>query len=148
MKTVKLISISEVKTEKQRTDGKSSRQYYTAYFADVMNPFAKQIQRNIFQSHSADGKTANWRAGNPELVKNFIGKEIPGQFVNSKVEPYQIDGRTVTTYTTVVLEGENVDSIFKQSGHPIAKEEFEHSSNILPTEKELEVKFSSSALNK
>ena len=40
MKTVILNSISEVKTEKSRTDGKVSRKYYTAYFSDASNPFA------------------------------------------------------------------------------------------------------------
>ena len=145
MKTVKLVSISEVKTEKQRTDGKISRKYYTAYFADAHNPFAKQVQRNIFQSHSTDGTVATWKSGDPMLVKSFVGKEIPGQFVNSTVETYKIDDRDVSTFTTVVLEGENVNTIFKQNGHPIvtkAEDKAEEAIN------EILAKESSIALNK
>lgn len=144
MKTVKLVSISEVKTEKQRIDGKVSRKYYTAYFADAQNPFAKQVQRNIFQSHSTDGIVATWKSGDPALVKSFVGKEIPGEFVNSVVEPYKIDGREVNSFTTVVLAGENVKTIFKQSGHTIVEETKEES----VVENEILAKESSIALNK
>lgn len=121
MKTVKLISISEVKTEKVRTDGKVSRKYYTAYFADSLNPFAKQTQRNIFQDHNQDGTVAIWKSGDPAIVKNFIGKEIPGQIVNCSVAPYDINGRMVDSFTTVLLDGEKLSAILKQSGHTMAE---------------------------
>jgi len=116
-----LVSMSEVKTEKTRTDGKISRQFYTAYFADANNPFAKGVQRNVFQAHSADGKTASWKGGNPSQVKTFVGKEIPGQIVNCIVKPYTIgENKNITSYTTALLDGENLVSILKQSGHELA----------------------------
>jgi len=121
MKKLILVSMSEVKTEKTRTDGKVSRKYYTARFADASNPFAKGVQRNVFQAHSADGKTASWKGGNPDQVRSFIGKEIPGQMVNCTVEPYTIgENKNITSYTTALLDGENIVAILKQAGHKLA----------------------------
>ena len=117
---LKLVSISEVKTEKVRTDGKASRQYYSAVFSDPNNPFAKTVQRNFFQQHNADGTEGIWKGGNPSEVKQFIGKTIPGEIVSETVEAYQIDGRSVGTYSTVVLSGENKATVFKSCGHVIA----------------------------
>ncbi len=123
MKTVKLVSISEVKTEKTRTDGKVSRKYYTAYFMDALNPFAKQQQRNMFQDHNTDGKLAIWKSGDPLIVGKFVGKEIPGQIINCNVVKYKIDGRDVNSFTTVLLDGEKLTAVLKQAGHVLAEEE-------------------------
>ncbi len=122
--TVKLVSISEVKTEKDRTDSKPSRKYYTAYFADTMNPFAKQIQRNFFQDHTGEvGKEiAVWKSGDPAIVKTFIGKEIPGEFLNVTVTPYTINDRLVTSFSTVVLANEKLATVLKQANHTLPAE--------------------------
>ena len=123
MKTVKLVSISEVKTEKARTDGKISRKYYTAYFMDALNPFAKKQQRNFFEDHANDEGTATiWKSGDPAIVKQFIGKELPGQIVNCEVEPYMINDRSVTSFTTVLLDGERLSTILKQSNRILKPE--------------------------
>lgn len=121
MSHLKLVSISEVKTEKGRIDGKVSRQYYTAMFSNPSNPFAKTVSRTFWQQHNADGTSAEWRGANPSEVKTFIGKLIPGQIVSSQVEAYDITGndgaiREANSYTTVVLDGENVVSVFKAAG--------------------------------
>lgn len=122
MSHLKLISISPVKTEKERKDGKVSRQYYTASFTNPNNPFSKVVSRTFWQQHNADGTEATWKTANPELVKSFIGKLIPGSIVSSKVEEYDIvnentgEVRTASTYTAVVLEGETAQSVFKASG--------------------------------
>ncbi len=133
MKTVKLVSISDVKTEKVRTDGKPSRKYYTAYFADAMNPFAKQIQRNFFQDHvgEAGKEVATWKSADPALVKSFIGKEIPGQFINCNVETYKIGERDVNSFTTVLLDGEKLTSVLKQANHVLLVEEVKTPSKIV-----------------
>lgn len=112
--------ISEVKTEKARQDGKVSRKYYTAYFSDPSTPFAQARQRNFFQSHNADGSEASWKIGAPEKTMNFIGKNIPAEVVTRKVTPYELNGKMVDSFTTVVLKGESVESAFKQQGHPLA----------------------------
>lgn len=122
MKNVTLTKISEIKTEKSRTDGKVSRQYYTAYFADASNPFAPARQRNIFQTHNADGTACSWKSGDPAIVAQFVGKQIPGEFVNVTTKPYDVNGRMVTSYTTVLLAGENLKAVLKQSGVEMAVE--------------------------
>ncbi len=136
--SLKLITMSEVKTEKSRTDGKISRQYYTAYFMDPMNPFAKQAQTNIWQDHNSDGTIAIWKSGDPSIVKQFIGKTVPGAIVNSEVEPYEIDGRIVETFTCVVLGHQTKAQAFKLAGH------------LLKSDKKIvveEIKQTSAALN-
>lgn len=121
MKTVKLISISEVKTEKSRTDGKVSRKYYTAYFSDASNPFAPKRQRNFFQDHNADGTVATWKSGDPAVVSQYVGKEIPGEFINATVTPYELNGKMVNSYTAIVLSGEKLSNILKAQGHSLAE---------------------------
>ncbi len=121
MKTVTLISVGAIKTEKERKDGKVSRKYYTAYFMDSLNPFMKKQQRNIFQNHvGIEGKELSWKAGDPTIVSQFIGKQIPGQVVNSTVKPFKIDDKVVNSYTCVVLDGEKLETILKQEGHELA----------------------------
>lgn len=118
-----LVSMSEVKTEKSRKDNKISRQYYTAYFMDPANPFAKQAQTNIWQDHNSDGTVALWKSGDPAIVKKFVGKTVPGAIVNSEVEPYEIDGRQVETFTCVVLGHQTKAQAFKLAGHPLKSDD-------------------------
>lgn len=119
-----LVAMSAIASEKVRKDGKVSRQFYTAEFSDPSNPFAKTVKRNFFQDHSADGKTAAWRGGNPETVKKFLNKEIPGSIVSKSVETYKVnegqeDEREAKSFTTVILGNENEKSVFNTLGHPI-----------------------------
>lgn len=123
-KTLTLIAMGAILTEKVRTDGKVSRQYYTAEFGDQSNPFGQSVKRVIWQQHSADGKTASWRAGNPAQVKLFIGKQVPAEIVCLQVPAYDVQGgdgvvRQATKYTTVVFAHETVNSVFKSAGHPL-----------------------------
>jgi hypothetical protein len=120
MKTVKLLSIGEILTETRTKDEKASRQYYVAKFMDSLNPFAAVRQRTVFQDHNADGTIAFWKSGDPSIVKNYVGKEIPGQIVNVNVESYKIDDRDTNTFTTVLLDGESLKTILKQNGHVMA----------------------------
>lgn len=124
MSTLKLVSVSEVKTEKEgssRSDGKVNRQYYTAEFNNPANPFGKSVRRTFWQQHNADGTLAEWRGANPKDVSKFIGKEIPGRIVSGTTEAYEIisyggEVREATTYTAVVLDGETPEAVFKASG--------------------------------
>lgn len=114
-----LVSISEVKTEKERVDSKKSRDYYTAEFRDVSNPFAPTVKRNFFQAHDESGANTMWKGADPKSVAGFIGKQIPGQIVRATVLPYQIGDRTVDSYTTAILSHENVERVFKAAGHEL-----------------------------
>jgi hypothetical protein len=124
MSSLKLISVGEVKTEKARKDGKKSRQYYTAMFQELGNPFAPAVQRNFFQSHNSDGTECMWKGAKPEDVIPFVNKAVPGSIVSRQVPDYEIaqaDGtsRTVNRYTTVVLGHETVESVFRAQGHAL-----------------------------
>lgn len=116
MKTVKLVSTGEVKTA---TDG---RQYYAASFQDPSNPFGKTVTRLFWQQKDAAG-TPIWKGGDPEVVKNFVNKTIPGEIKTAKVEAYDVNGNTATTYTTVLLGAELAEQVFKSLGHPLTQTE-------------------------
>jgi len=67
---IRVTSISEVRKEKQRKDGKVQREFISVKFADASNPFAiKTYNRNFFQMHNADGKAATWGALNVSSLK-------------------------------------------------------------------------------
>jgi len=126
MSQLKLVSISEVKTEKARSDEKVSRQYYSATFSNPLNPFSRNIKRVFWQQHNADGTLAEWKGADPKDVKAFIGKNIPGAIVSSQVEEYEIstpgfEPRMANTYTTVVLDGETPQAVFKAAGKIIVE---------------------------
>jgi hypothetical protein len=114
-----LKTIGEIKTEKVRTDGKNSRNYYSIEVMDNSNPFAPTVKRVIWQNHNADG-TCAWKGGDPEVVGKFVNKSIPAEIVSRNIEPQQvtIDGRdvTVTKFTTIVFAHETVESVFKAAG--------------------------------
>lgn len=117
MKTVKLISMSEIKTEKERKDGKVSRKFYEATFTDSQNPFIPARSRRFFQDHNFDGTIAIWKSGDPSIVKQYLGKEIPGEILNVKVASYKIENREVDNVTLVLLSGEKLSTVCKQMGH-------------------------------
>lgn len=127
MSQLKLVSISEVKTEKPRSDEKVSRQYYSATFSNPLNPMLRTVSRTFWQQHNADGTAAEWKGADPKEVKTFIGKTIPGAIVSAVVEPYAIidsrttEERTATTFTTVVFEGETPQAVFKSLGKTIVE---------------------------
>jgi hypothetical protein len=57
-----------------------------------------------------------------------MGEKVPGAIVTRSVDEYEIDGRPVSTYSTVVLGMTNepafdaaIDAAFKSAGHNIAE---------------------------
>lgn len=120
MSKLNVTRISELKTEKARSDKKVSRQFYTIYVADVANPFTSVAQRTLFQNHSQDGKTAFWKGADYNQAKALIGKEIEGEITRLEVKPYDIDGRMASSYTCVVLKGEDAATIAKAAGHELS----------------------------
>lgn len=118
---LKLVAVGEVKTAK---DG---RQYYKAEFGNPNNPFSGTRTRMFWQQFATVNgvKTPVWRGADPEVTKTFVGKTLTGKIVSADVEPFEIaiagqEPRTVTTYTTVVLDGESTASVFKACGHQLA----------------------------
>ena len=99
------------------------RKYYMAWFADPNNPFIASSPVVVMQSGNHGRNT--WRMGDPEIIKDFVGKNIPGAIVSRQVEPYQItlsatgETRQVETYTTVVYGGQSISAAFAGAGHTI-----------------------------
>lgn len=121
---IKLVEIrkSQNPQAKVSTSGynltEDGREYYIAVFEDSNNPFAAKKSRVISQQLNNQG-VPEWKAASPHAIKQYLGKEIAGNFVTAKVEPYDISGRIVDIYTAVVLGHENVETVFKNSGHPL-----------------------------
>ena len=144
MKNQKMLIITDVlkaKTEKERIDGKASRQYAGTTFAEAIegsdgklyaNPF-RTGYRNIFQNHTPDGKDVRWKVSPDQLNALKQGNlAIPGEIVTKKVKEFPVlgpdgkqnkakDGTPVTgnRYTAVVLAGESVERVFAAAGHEI-----------------------------
>ena len=97
------------------------RGYYLTEFKDPTNPFGQVRTRVIAQQFDSTGNPI-WKAGAPNVIKNYVGKLIAGDIVTKDVEPYQIGDRTLTSYTCVILKGENVATAFKRQGHPLVSE--------------------------
>ena len=100
---------------------KDGRKYYIAIFQDPSNPFGVERYRVISQQSDSAGN-AVWRSGNPALIKQFVGKLIPGDLVTKDVEEYIVGDNTVSQYTCVVLKGESIETIFRQQGHELGSE--------------------------
>jgi hypothetical protein len=99
---------------------KDNRKFYIATFQDPSNPFSTERYRVISQQTDSNDN-AVWRAGNPSLIKQFLGKLIPGDIVTKDVKEYTVGTNIVSTYSCVVLKGENIETVFKQQGHELAE---------------------------
>ena len=118
-----ITEVGLLKTEKEgakRSDGKVNRQFYTLKGYDTENPITGNWQRNVFQTHSADGKSAFWKHADYNRAKAQIGIPFVGEIVRMEVEPYDIDGRQATSFKAVVFKGENAASIAKANGHVLS----------------------------
>jgi len=82
----------------------------------------KTSKRNMMYSSDEQG---NFSGATPKQLAAAIGKELPGaRVVTKKVTEYTIGENRVNQYTTIVLPKENVETVFKNAGHPIQTEEF------------------------
>lgn len=94
------------------------RLYYIAEFSDPTNPFAPTRVKMISQQKDSQGNFI-WKGGDPEVIKNYVGKQIAATTETHPVEDYDVNGRVVSTYTAVVFQHENVETVFRNAGHPI-----------------------------
>ena len=102
---------------------KDGRLFLIAFLVSMTNPFASFKRRLIAQSFNSQGQPV-W---NFDLDAFFVGMQINGEIVNKDVLPYNIKSfnsktgeeeiRIATQYSTVVLEGEKLETIFHNQGH-------------------------------
>lgn len=115
-------SIGAIKTEKERKDGKPSRQYYVLEAVDANNPMLG-TQRNIFSD-----QFGKFKGGDPEVMKLFVGKTIEGGIAKIAVKPYEItdrnsgEKRQVNSYTAIVFAHETAAQVAQAAGHELAEE--------------------------
>ena len=98
------------------------RKYYLANFRDSSNPFAPERTRVISQTTNSAGQPI-WRAGNPSVIKQFVGKTIPADIITRNVEPYSVGSNVVDTYSCIVMKGESIKTVFKQQGHELSEDD-------------------------
>lgn len=101
------------------TDGKfnitkDGRLYLMVHFEDADNPFGGTRQRMIAQQFDANQKPI-WKV-NLDSVFASVGKTVAGDIITLEVEPYEVSGRQVTTYSAVVFKNENAETVFLNSG--------------------------------
>ena len=107
-------------------ESSDGRKYYLAIFQDLDNPFQATRFRVISQQFDSSGNSI-WKGGDPSMIKNYVGKALPGAIVTKEVEAYPVtsqDGtqREVTSYTCVALKGENIVQLFSRAGHTLTSE--------------------------
>ena len=115
MSKLKLVAVSELKTEKREKDKKATRSYFSAKFVDIDNPFVGNTVY-IFQIHKDDGKTTDWSGIDYATAKSMIGQIVEGELVKANVKPYQIGENTFSTTTVVVLKGQSLAEVVRQQG--------------------------------
>jgi hypothetical protein len=93
------------------------RLYFLVDVANPANPFDGRRSRMISQQFNSANE-AEWRV-DPASIRSLIGTVVGGDVVRHDVEPYELDGRMLTSYTTVVFAHESPETVFKQAGHPI-----------------------------
>ena len=96
------------------------RQFYMAMFTDPQNPFSAAYSRMISQSTDSQGNPV-WKSQRmkPVNIKKFVGTEIPGEIVTKSVDEYEIGDNTVSIYTTVILKGESISTVFASNDHQL-----------------------------
>lgn len=96
------------------------RLYLMGEFENPENPFGGLVRRMIAQQFDSQGNPY-WKV-NLAGIRASVGKVVAGDIVTKECESYEIGDRTVNTYTAVVFAHENVATVFRNAGHPLATE--------------------------
>lgn len=113
MGTIKIIGVGTLKQEKRTKDSKVNRYYFEYKAIDTANPFdgVKDIE---FQRHINDGKNTEWSGIDYSEFKP--GLTFEGDIVNCNVEPYDINGKSVSTIRVIVRKGQKLEDVLKRKG--------------------------------
>ena len=130
IKSVGLSSNSEaaVVESKEGFDGKLNQNkdgklYFVVNVEDQSNPF-HVTKRTMVISQVEKNNQLTWGAFTPTQFKAAVGTVIENaQVVKENVVPYNLNGREVNTFTTIVFSHENKISVFFNQGHPIMLED-------------------------
>ena len=114
-RALRLSSNPSAKVEGNFNVSSDGRRYLIGVFSDPENPFGNQVIRSIAEQ-SANSPDFE---GKVKAIRSMIGQTTKGDIVTAKCEPYDINGRQVNTYTAVVFGHENIETVFRNAGHPI-----------------------------
>lgn len=133
-------SISELRQEKERKDGKPSRWFYVLEVGDADDFFSKSRSINIWQQHiTVNGEIqVAWRGGNYDVLQQMVAKykakgedmTLPGEIIEVAVKPFVIpitkDGvttdRTFNKVTIVRRGTESIATAVHNAGHLLPNE--------------------------
>ena len=89
---------------------------------DRSNPL-KYVRRhvNYRQQKNSAGEWV-WKGATPVQFAKLQGSKVNGTVVTRTVQPYDVQGREVDSYTTIVLAGENEATVFRNAGHEIVSQ--------------------------
>lgn len=107
------------------------RLYLMGEFENPENPYGGVVRRMIAQQLNTAG-APYWKV-NLAGIRSSIGKVTVGDIVTKKCEPYEIGDRTVDSYTAVVFAHENVETVFRNAGHPLT-ETVQHEESVASEE--------------
>lgn len=117
---MKLVAMSDVRTA---TDG---RQYFIGTFRPGFGQ--RLVNRTFWQQFKLIGGVRTeekfWERASPSEAEALInsGESIEAIKITRNVETYEIAGRPVNTYSTVLFPDENEVTLFAAQNHPIVNE--------------------------
>lgn len=93
--------------------------FVTMEFEDDTNIFKFSRSNRLYYANGD-----KWGGATPEQMLQFVGKEVPGEFVTLPVVPYEIIGndgkpRQVGQYTTFVMPHEDKLTVFSNAGYSV-----------------------------
>lgn len=99
---------------------------------DRSNPMKYVLRHvNYRQQKNSVGEWV-WKGATPKNFAAMQGSKIKGQVFTEQVEPYDVNGREVSSYTTIVLQGENKETVFRNAGHPITSQQIVEAPIAMP----------------
>lgn len=91
------------------------RKYIVLTLQDAENPLAPFRMRMLSQQFDSQNRPV-WKV-DINAILNSVGKEIPGEIVEMKVDAYKVGERMVDRYTAAIFKHENAEDVFLNAGH-------------------------------
>lgn len=123
MNQMKVVAVGDLQ------EAKDGRNFFTITLQGGFGQ--KTISRNMWQQVKRDDEgnaiegSAYWERGSREDALALLESKQPieAKKVTLEVEPYLIGDRKVNTYSTVIFPDENIETVFRNAGHPIVDTE-------------------------
>lgn len=97
--------------------------YFVMNIVNKTNP-ERAVRRTLVcrQTRNAAGNLV-WSGLTPNEALAQVGRVVEQtEVVSRQVPPYVVNGNTTTKYSTIMLAGETVESLFKTKGHELIQQ--------------------------